>query len=127
MKRYIVVRTQREGFHRWPNAPKQVGFLKNLHRHIFKIEVQIPVTHNDRELEYFIVQRKLNEFLTKVMHKLDESASCELIAESLGELLIQEYELPLTVTVSEDGENGSVVVFDEDDVFRINAKVNEGY
>ena len=51
---FIKVRTEFEGFHHYPNAgsiDKRIKFLENEHRHIFKVEVKISVTHLDRELE----------------------------------------------------------------------------
>ena len=62
-KTYITVRTEFEGFHRYPNAGEidsRIKFLENEHRHIFKVEVTASVTHNDRELEFFLVKWALD-------------------------------------------------------------------
>ena len=42
---------------------KRFKFLENEHRHMFKVEVKISVTHDDRELEFFLVKWALTEFL----------------------------------------------------------------
>ena len=58
-KSYIRVRTEFEGFHYYPNAGEidsRIKFLEVEHRHIFKVEVKISVTHLDRELEFFLVR-----------------------------------------------------------------------
>ena len=63
---YIKVRTEFEGFHYYPEAgtiDARIKFLENEHRHIFKVEVKISVTHLDRELEFFLVKWALQEFI----------------------------------------------------------------
>lgn len=111
IKTYIKVRTQFEGFHYYPNAGQidpRIKFLENEHRHMFKVEVKISVTHDDRELEFFLVKWKLNEFITEsqMNHK-----SCEMIAKDILAHLINEYggTREYEVTVSEDGESDGIV------------------
>lgn len=111
-KTYIKVRTEFEGFHFYKNAgdiDPRIKFLENEHRHIFKVEVKISVTHLDRELEFFLVKWKLRDFIKdgNMNHK-----SCEMIATDILELLLiptfgndRYYE----VVVSEDGESDGIV------------------
>lgn len=112
-KTYIKVRTDFEGFHFYPNAgtiDPRIKFLENEHRHIFKVEVKISVTHLDRELEFFLVKWDLQNFLKdgKMNHK-----SCEMIATDILEnhLLPKYGERYYEITVSEDGESDGIVEY----------------
>lgn len=113
-KSYIVVRTDFEGFHYYPNAgkiDKRIEFLENEHRHVFKIEVTISVTHLDRELEFFLVKWSLNDFIKtgNMNHK-----SCEMIADDiLNDHLIPKYgnDRYYKIVVSEDGESDGIIEY----------------
>ena len=113
-KTYIKVRTEFEGFHRYPQAGSidpRISFLENEHRHIFKVEVKISVTHLDRELEFFLVKWDLNKYLQggNMNHK-----SCEMIgSELLYNHLIPKYgsDRYYEIVVSEDGESDGIVEF----------------
>ena len=112
---FIVVRTQFEGIHWYPNAPDEVDFLKNPHRHMFHVEVEIEVFHDDRELEFILVKRELDKFLKSI--KAINSGSCEIIAEMIQTFLKAQYpyysmngtDRCVNVKVFEDGENGAYV------------------
>lgn len=109
---YIRVRTEFEGFHFYPNAGQidpRIKFLEHEHRHMFKVEVKIGVTHTDRELEFFLVKWALTDFLkeSKMNHK-----SCEMI----GFDILEKHLIPLygpnryyEIVVSEDGESDGIV------------------
>lgn len=111
-KSFIKVRTEFEGYHFYPNAgeiDQRISFLENKHRHIFKIEVKISVTHLDRELEFFLVKWALNDFIksSDMDHK-----SCEMIgADILNNHLIPTYgsNRYYEVVVSEDGESDGII------------------
>lgn len=113
-KSYIRVRTEFEGFHYYPNAGEidsRIKFLEVEHRHIFKVEVKISVTHLDRELEFFLVKWALQEYIKSgnMNHK-----SCEMIAEEiLSEHLIPTYgaDRYYEITVSEDGESDGIIEY----------------
>lgn len=112
LKTFIRVRTEFEGFHYYPGASKidpRIAFLEDEHRHIFHVSVKISVTHCDRELEFFLVKWKLNEFIveSKMNHK-----SCEMIAKDILGFLIETYgQRYYEVTVSEDGESDGIVEY----------------
>ena len=109
MKTFICVRWQFEGFHSYPSAPGEVAFLKNVHRHLFKCSAKIEVFHDDRELEFFIVQRKLRSIFDNVG---SDSMSCEMIANKVVSYVLDTYPgRSVTVEVSEDGENSSIVEY----------------
>jgi hypothetical protein len=80
-----------------------VSFLRDFHRHVFKVELVVPVKHGDREVEFFTLQNQLNEFLARNYAGRQFLESCEQIAEQIG-LKFQAHE----VTVSEDGENDGI-------------------
>ena len=111
-KTYIKVRTDFEGFHFYPGASKidpRIAFLEKEHRHIFKVEVKISVSHLDRELEFFLVKWALQDFIKdgRMNHK-----SCEMIASDiLQNHLIPKYgsDRYYEIVVSEDNESDGIV------------------
>jgi ABC-type uncharacterized transport system substrate-binding protein len=110
-KSYIKVRTEFEGYHFYPTAgdiDTRIGFLENVHRHMFKVEVKIEVEHDNRELEFFLVKWALQEFISggNMNHK-----SCEMIAKDIiNNHLIPKYgNRYYEVVVSEDGESDGIV------------------
>jgi hypothetical protein len=113
-KTYIKIRTEFEGFHFYPNAgtiDPRIKFLENEHRHTFKVEVKISVTHLDRELEFFLVKWALQEFIKSGNQN---HRSCEMIATDIIENhLVPNYgsHRYYEVVVSEDGESDGIVEF----------------
>jgi hypothetical protein len=111
---YIKIRTEFQGFHFYPNAGSidpRIQFLENEHRHMFKVEVKISVTHLDRELEFFLVKWALQDFIKagNQNHK-----SCEMIAtDILQNHLIPAYgdNRSYEIVVSEDGESDGIVEY----------------
>lgn len=105
LKKSICVTTQFVGFHKWDKAPKIVSWLRNFHRHIFYVKAYFEVSHNDRDLEFFMVQRALDKFMAKNIY-LADVGSCESVAETiLEEFKPQAYK----VEVWEDKENGAII------------------
>ena len=110
-KTYIKVRTEFEGYHFYPNAGSidpRIKFLENEHRHMFKVEVKISVTHHDRELEFFLVKWALNEFIQSGNRN---HQSCEMIGHDILEnhLLPMYGERYYEIVVSEDGESDGII------------------
>ena len=110
---FIRVRTEFEGYHFYPGAGEidsRIKFLENEHRHYFKVEVKISVTHLDRELEFFLVKWALQDFI-KTGNQ--DHKSCEMIATDI----LENHLLPLygeryyEVTVSEDGESDGIIEY----------------
>lgn len=107
----VKIKTQFEGFHCWPEAPEEVKFLRDLHRHMFYVKVVIEVKDNDRELEFFILQRRINKMIVTMKEDLEKKQrmSCESMAEYLLDFLeIQYPSRKMEVEVNEDNENGSI-------------------
>lgn len=108
----IKVQTRFEFEHCWPDAPDGVAFLRNLHRHEFHVCVVMEVDHDDRELEFILVKRDLDNQIEDSKQLWPTSASCEQMAFWIGGYLLGKYgERHITVEVSEDGENGAIVSF----------------
>ena len=107
-----------DGLHHWPTANAKVPFLRNPHRHLFKITVTLDLTCS-REHEFFITQDVLlTEILTCGVGTHKEGAivsidfgdkSCEQIASVLLDVLHEQKHPIVSVEVSEDGENSAVV------------------
>jgi len=103
MPQFVRVRSQFVGWHKWTDAPDNVAFLRDFHRHVFKVELVVPVRHGDREVEFFTLQKQLDGFLARNYAGRKFLESCEQIAENIG-VNFQAHE----VTVSEDGENDGI-------------------
>lgn len=112
IKSYIKIRTEFEGFHYYPSAgdiDPRIKFLEVEHRHMFKVDVKISVTHLDRELEFFLVKWALKDFIKSgdMNYK-----SCEMIGkEILENHLIPKYgnNRYYEIVVSEDGESDGII------------------
>jgi hypothetical protein len=110
---YIRVRTEFEGFHRYPNAGSidpRIKFLENEHRHMFKVEVKISVDHLDRELEFFLVKWALQNFIKSGSQ---DHRSCEMIAQDIlvNHLIPQYGQRYYEIVVSEDGESDGIIEY----------------
>lgn len=109
----IWVTFEKEGVHRYPAALTDskladVFFLGYPHRHLFKFRVEIQVFHDDRDVEFILFKRELQNLYEGNL-QLDYK-SCEMIARELLTYIIDKYpNRTVTVSVSEDGENGSVI------------------
>ena len=63
VQRSIWVKFEVIGFHCYPDAPEQVAYLRERHRHKFGFTVSMPVTHNEREVEFV---SKTRNFIPKL-------------------------------------------------------------
>lgn len=103
----IWVTFQKEGIHCYPDAPEGVEFLKHPHRHMFHFKVQIEVFHDDRDIEFILFKRELQNLYEENILQLDYK-SCEMMADDLAAYIQDKYPgRELTIDVSEDGENGA--------------------
>lgn len=106
MKRYILTHNEIEGFHYYPNAPKECEFLAFKHRHIFVIDCSFEVSHNEREIEIITKQQEIEKTL-----KMQFGSPCDFIdnsCESIAEWIINKFKAN-SVTVKEDGYGGSTL------------------
>jgi hypothetical protein len=118
IKTSVIVRLQVEGLHCWPAAKDvfpEVAFLSDPHRHIFHIQAEKEVFHDDRDVEFIIFKRDLEEYFRRVYYVPSTrvhdfgSMSCERIATEI----LDRFNC-LSVEVWEDLENGARVVKQED-------------
>lgn len=107
-KIWVVVNTSFEGFHHWKDAPDIVAFLRDSHRHIFHVRVEMSVEEVDRDVEIILLKRFINEVLDEMKPDIaSEGWSCEKIASMLAKNLYMSYSSnEIIVEVLEDGENG---------------------
>ena len=126
--RTIFVRFQKEGIHCYPAAATDpalatgdeydVSFLATLHRHIFHFEVSVEVFHNDRDIEFIQFKRWLENQYSQGILALDYK-SCEMISDDLYEVIATRYpDRVITITVSEDNENGATIYYNRTQPYR---------
>ena len=108
VQRSIWVKFEVIGFHCYPDAPEQVAYLRERHRHKFGFTVSMPVTHNEREVEFHMLQSECIALYANGQLEAD-GKSCETLAAELAGLLCGKYKRSITVEVNEDGECGAVV------------------
>lgn len=110
VKLTVFARTQFEAIHNWPGCPfEDVAFLRDLHRHIFHVEIHVPVYHDDRDVEFIKLKRDVDSFINTT-YPIDPAknyrdighTSCEMIARTL----LEQWPNATLIEVSEDGENG---------------------
>jgi hypothetical protein len=126
--RTIFVRFQKEGIHCYPAAATDpalatgdqydVSFLGSPHRHIFHFEVTIQVFHNDRDIEFIQFKRWLENLYAGGTLELNYK-SCEMISDELYDQIAARYpDRSVTINVSEDNENGAVIVYNTSTPYR---------
>jgi len=110
----IFVTFSFEGEHCYPDAPKEVYYLRNVHRHMFNVRVVIDVYHDEREIEFHMFKRELQKLYTS--YENCSNKSCETMARELaGYLMIHYRGRDFSITVDEDGENGAIINYLKDD------------
>ena len=77
MKTTVITQFEVEGFHNYPEAPKQVDFLSSNHRHTFIIKCGYEVEDLNREKEIFICRDEVKSYLI-------ESIQFKLISKAAG-------------------------------------------
>lgn len=102
MTTFVGVHSNFYAYHRWLDAPNKVKFLREYHPHQFKAEVTIEVTHNERQIEFYILKEQLDKALIKYINKKHEK-SCETFAKEIRNYFIKLYpDSEIFVTVEED-------------------------
>lgn len=113
MNTNVIVTLRIDGMHNWPDARKvfsEVSFLSDIHRHEFHVTLKKRVTHSDRDVEFIMFKRDVQDYLRNKYYRDDYRShffgamSCEMIAKELLEYFDCVY-----VSVWEDGENGAEV------------------
>lgn len=109
LKKAIYVTTSFVATHQWSDCPiMEVVFLRYPHRHVFHVKMRLTVQHNDREKEFFVVKRALEDHIDiRFRNKHLQNTSCEDIAQELLEKFLDSG--AFFVGVYEDNENGGEV------------------
>ena len=117
----IIITTSFKGTHNWPEASKFVGkevkFLENEHRHTFFIKAELSVNNSDREVEFFVLQKIINNTIDFLYEKNEDDFVIELgrrSCETIAEEIIKQIRTILgnkkiTIEVWEDNEVGARV------------------
>ena len=121
MRKKIIIKTSFRGTHNWPEAGQiagpEVSFLQNDHRHTFYVKVELSVSKSDREFEFFVLQKMVDNTINFLYEKNEDDfviqlgrRSCETVAEEiikqLRYILVNK---ELSVEVWEDDEVGARV------------------
>jgi hypothetical protein len=116
MTTFISIKTDFYGIHKYPNAPDEVAFLRNEHRHKFYVTATIEVFHDDRELEFIMVKNRINEFIATNITSMPVMYSCEMMCKDIIKFIEETYctdtSRKIKVSVFEDDENGAIVYND---------------
>lgn len=104
----VWVKLDFEALHYWPEAKHPVEYLKNAHRHVFKVKAEVHVKHLNRDVEFIELKNKLKEFCESTWTMRCTADSCEIMCGTIVGYLQDHLNCRVhSVTVSEDGENGS--------------------
>lgn len=109
---HIKVTFQWSGVHHWPNAEGKHDYLQFTHRHMFKGSAKIQVWDHDREIEFFDVLDFIHDQLSDY-RELD-GRSCEWVGQDLIMRLLGKYgeQRSVEVEITEDGENGAIILWE---------------
>jgi len=117
---YIIATIREVGFHNWPSAPADVGYLAQPHRHVFTFRVKLRVWDTDRELEFHRIGRVMKQILRETYTERPEwvterefyfvNKSCEMLAhDMLVQLRKLQFRSIKSVEVWEDDTDGACV------------------
>jgi hypothetical protein len=115
-----IARITFPGLHAWANQPADAPrrYLHTPHRHLFHVEIGVPVNHGDREVEILALGGAVRSIVEAFGRTSDGdidlgARSCEHLAEYIGAriaMLAQagcDVAPPSYVRVFEDNENGA--------------------
>lgn len=107
MNKRVITYNQAIGFHSYPDAPPSCIYLSARHRHVFVIRCKFEVSHNNREIEIYTMQKKLESTLQNEFGSPCEfgSYSCEDIAQ----WLLNRFSSMNEVEVLEDDFGGAAI------------------
>jgi hypothetical protein len=116
----VIVCYRTPGFHRWSAAPHDVWFLSANHRHVFTFRVELGVSDDDREVEFFRAQQQLKHAALKCGTDAVDvpgvqfgGKSCEMLGREVAQRLpsLMPGVRVVAVEVWEDDENGARIEF----------------
>ena len=92
------------GFHRWPGARGVRAYLAERHRHLFHLEANVHVAHDERDVEFHDLQDLIRDWWGPRARECG-AASCEQLARELAAHLTSAGVRVRDITVAEDGES----------------------
>lgn len=99
------------GFHAYSDAPNEVAYLRDRHRHKFMYKVWIEIQHNDREIEFHLFKTWLYSLYQGCAIEANNK-SCEMLIDDLANEINKKYpKRYFIIEVSEDGECGAIKHF----------------
>lgn len=105
MKRRVLTYNVVVGYHRYPDAPEFCSFLSSRHRHNFVIKAKFDVSHNEREIEIYDQQNKVESLLFSKFGNPCEFGC--MSCESIAEYLMESFKNIVEVEVLEDNYGGA--------------------
>lgn len=117
MKKFVKTSVVVPGFHQWKKAPAAVEFLRDRHRHLFRIRATLEVTNSDREVEFFYLQNEIQAAIVATFEVIYsgfdfKNNSCENIAEIVATYLKNQNYSVYEVEVFEDDESSGIFRFE---------------
>lgn len=120
-KMFVYVPFVKEGYHYYPGADANpalatgdsldVSHLAIRHMHYFYFKVHVQVHHENRDIEFIQLKRKLEQLYDSKTLEMN-GKSCEMLADDLAEVLHSWYpSSELRIDVSEDNINGAYVEY----------------
>jgi hypothetical protein len=114
---FVSLCTEVEGLHHWPGAVGPDGYLRQPHRHLFLIALDVEVFHDDREIEINAATRWLREVVIRLGTATDDGPtdfgpqSCEMLASKVVDAVADRFggQRTMTCVVKEDGIIGAGV------------------
>jgi len=112
-KMQVITVNEIPAIHNWTNCHLiDVDFLKYPHRHIFFIRMGFNVIDKDRQIEIFIQQQEIENYLYSTYKKIGKmnildftGKSCEMIASDL----LDHFEIASWCEVKEDDKGGALL------------------
>jgi len=103
----VYCTTRFNAIHHWPDAPEECGWLAFPHHHEFVVKAEVAVTDHDREVEFILLAREIDEMLAEKVGADTMTWSCERYARWIAERLIESGLTVVEVEVSEEGLHGA--------------------
>ena len=114
----VWTRVDLPGFHRWPDAPDGRGYLRDRHRHLFRVTISVRVSSDDREVEFHDLADALTAWWSAKAKAHGDGVLCvewgDKSCEAIAKLIVADWQVAagarwMRVEVSEDGQSGAIV------------------
>ena len=117
----VTAITTLDFLHCYKNAPEQVSYLRNMHRHLLHIEITLQVYEVDREIEFYMLKDYVDDKLC--MHTFNENASCEEVAAYIMKCITDKYGENRFRQVKVQEDNNGYATYTEHPMFTKEAEI----